>query len=358
MQNGIFIDITDFPVGDRHFDIDIFFFLKFPQLFQITCEKQKVPEIILRGLHIFIGDVFVNRFRNGTAFNERFNLPADGKIRFFHKNADNVIGAGIGPVGPGQSVSVSAAGGYEVYDAPGVINLCIAETVSVVPLFYRFRAVRQIINSKHLIHILLRKAEILRAGIIGDGQDPEIVQSGKNGFSADPQAAGNHRKSQIVICLEGGLKQGADRKENVVIESMKPGVFQRDIIFIDQDHGLFSETGMQTFREVFKGVCIVRIGSIQIPEPDIAFQCGSCQLPTVMHGLPVAGKFCADRFFEHGKRKLQGGLFHGFQREADHRISSHMGQILFSGFQDFRAGKENGRIFPAFFKKTAEHAHV
>ena len=28
------------------------------------------------------------------------------------------------------------------------------------------------------------------------------------------QAAGNHRKSQIVVCLEGGLKQGAYRKED------------------------------------------------------------------------------------------------------------------------------------------------
>lgn len=181
--------------------------------------------MILGGIHIFISDIFMDRFGDGAAADERLDFLPDRQIRPFYQSADDIVRAGVGPVGLWKGISVFSAGGYIVYDTPWIINFRIPETISIVPLPHCFRIFRESIEIQHLIDFLLGKAKILRIGIIGDGHDFEVIQSCKNGFSADAQTAGNHSKSHIFVCFESGLKQGTYRKEDIIIESVKPGVF-------------------------------------------------------------------------------------------------------------------------------------
>ena len=83
--------------------------------------------------------------------------------------------------------------------------------------------------------------------MIRNGYDIQVVQSCENGFLADPQAAGDHGELQVVVGLQGGLEKRADQRYHPVIKSAEICVLQGHIVFIDEDDGFLSGTGIQAF---------------------------------------------------------------------------------------------------------------
>ena len=59
----------------------------------------------------------------------------------------------------------------------------------------------QTIMRKEPIHFALGKTEMLRIGSIHDGNNIQVIQSGKNRLFADPQTTGDHGKFQSIVCL-------------------------------------------------------------------------------------------------------------------------------------------------------------
>ena len=72
--------------------------LLFPDLFQIACEEQEVPKIILRLMNIAVGDILMHRFFNRAAVNQSFQVTFRIRIGFAHHFAHDAVRGRIRPV--------------------------------------------------------------------------------------------------------------------------------------------------------------------------------------------------------------------------------------------------------------------
>ena len=167
-----------------------------------------------------------------------------------------------------------------------------------------------------------------------NGYHIQVIEAGKDGFFADSEASGYNGEFQIVIRLQGRLKQGTDQRCHPVIKATEIGILQRNVILIDQDDCSPSGTGIQTLRKEFQRIRVITFCPFQISDPEITFQFCIRQFSAFLYFRPMPCKLSFNCFFQHLKGKLIGVLLHGFQRNADHRIFSHVSQILFSGFHD------------------------
>ena len=156
------------------------------------------------------------------------------------ETAHNAVGAGVGPVGFGKGLFILIAGIYIVDHTPGIIDFCFPEAVTIVPLLYGPKIFFQPVVLQHLLHFFLGEAEMFRKGIIGNRLCLQVIQSRKDGFLADPQAAGDHGKLQAVVGLQSRLEQGTDQADHPVIEAAKVSIFQGDVVLVDKDNRLFT----------------------------------------------------------------------------------------------------------------------
>lgn len=132
--------------------------------------------MVLCGIHVLISNIFMNRFHNGPALDERFNLLLNRQIRFFHQSADNTVGAGVGPVRFRQCFLIPITGLYIVDNAPGIINFRLTKLIAVIPFPDGMGIILQIISFKQLIYFFLRKSKMFRIGVAGDGNYIEVVK--------------------------------------------------------------------------------------------------------------------------------------------------------------------------------------
>ena len=160
--------MTDFTVRYCHFDKDILAVLALADLFQIPCKEQEVPEVVLRGVHIVVSNIFVNRFCDCLSLDQSFDFLLYRDICPFHESADNAVGTGIGPVGFQQSFFVVIAGIYIIDDAPRIVHFSTAKTISVIPCSDCVSISLESIVRKHLIYFILSKTEVLGISCIHD----------------------------------------------------------------------------------------------------------------------------------------------------------------------------------------------
>ena len=73
--------MTDFTVRYCHFDKDILAVLALADLFQIPCKEQEVPEIVLGGILIIIGDIDIRR--EISVMSDIPHLQAENRIGIF-----------------------------------------------------------------------------------------------------------------------------------------------------------------------------------------------------------------------------------------------------------------------------------
>ena len=71
------IDMPDFHVWNCQLHIDFAVFLILFSFLEITCKKKKIPQIILGGVDVGIGDVFMDWFDNCTSCNQGFDFLTD-----------------------------------------------------------------------------------------------------------------------------------------------------------------------------------------------------------------------------------------------------------------------------------------
>ena len=137
----------------------------------------------------------MNRLRNRLALYQGFDLLLDRQVRLLHQSADDAVGAGVGPVGTGKGILIRPAGLYIINDAPGIVHLCAAKLIAVVPLLYCLQIHLQIIELQHCFHFIRRKTEILRFTTSGrEAQGrlfrhiPLFLSDGGSPPRQDPQA--------------------------------------------------------------------------------------------------------------------------------------------------------------------------
>ena len=129
---------------------------------------------------------------------------------------------------------------------PGTVHLRISKPVSVIPVLHNSVIFFQSVISKDFLHLFVGKSEILVKIHIRYGKNIKIVQSRENALLRHPEAAGQDRKIQIVVCFQRGLKQIPDKQHHPVVVSSLVCFRQRDVIFVDEnDHPLIKVPAQQ-----------------------------------------------------------------------------------------------------------------
>ena len=76
----------------------------------------------------------------------------------------------------------------------------------------------------------------------------QIIQPGKDALLADPQTACDDTLFEIGVGLERRFKERADEWNHLIVKALQICVFQRYIVLVDQDHGIFAMILPQAFR--------------------------------------------------------------------------------------------------------------
>ena len=77
---------------------------------------------------------------------------------------------------------------------------------------------------------------MFRKGVVCNRDYIQVIQPGKDRFLADPQAAGDHCKLQIIVGLQGRLEQRPDQAHHPVIKAAEVSVFQGNVVFINKNN--------------------------------------------------------------------------------------------------------------------------
>ena len=235
-----FLNLQDeyFPhlaIGDDQF---IYAALDFSRLRQITRGKQNAPEVIDAVVDFVVGQFQPNRLLDGFSRNEPLDLALRGLIGFIHETPDQIVSAGVDPVGLGFCVRFAAKSVYVVDHVPWAIHVHAAKAIAVIP-FFCFAVMRcQVIIVQERLHFSVCEAEVLVEAAVRDGQHLEVVQPGKNAFLRYAQAARQHRELQVIVRFQRLTEQTANQRDHLFIVAVLERFIQRHVIFVDQEDGL------------------------------------------------------------------------------------------------------------------------
>ena len=89
--------------------------------------------------------------------------------------------------------------------------------------------------------------------------DFHIVQSREDAFSAYPEASRYYAFFQMRVGLQDRLEQRTYENDHLIIESLHVCIFQRHVVFVDQDDRLASVADCQRLRKDFQCSAVVFI---------------------------------------------------------------------------------------------------
>ena len=96
--NGIFVDIANLHIGNRHSHIHPCSNQMRIYCFQVSCKEQEIPQIILWIVNIFVGDILMNRLGYGLSRHDIFQLCSGGIICFLYHFFNDAVRRGVRPI--------------------------------------------------------------------------------------------------------------------------------------------------------------------------------------------------------------------------------------------------------------------
>ncbi len=145
-----FEDIADFRVGDYKLPGR-----SVPRPFerQVSCGKEYTPHIFNGIIKLFISQLLTELFLYGFSGNQSLNFPFRRTVGQLQKMADNLIPAGIRPVGFRLCFPVSHQSVTVADHIPGTVNIRVAEMVSIIPIVKHRIEIGQSVIFQQLPHL-------------------------------------------------------------------------------------------------------------------------------------------------------------------------------------------------------------
>ena len=163
--------------------------------------KKHAPKIIYTAVNFIIGQFQADMLFYSLACNKTLQFITRRFISHLYKELHQSIATGIYPISLRFGRRIAAQHIYMINDIPRTINISGTKAVAVIPRLGFIKMVCQIISRQKLLHLSIRKAKLFIKTVIGNRKHLKIIQTGKNAFFRNTQAARQHSKLQKLVSL-------------------------------------------------------------------------------------------------------------------------------------------------------------
>ena len=206
-------------------------------------------------IQVIVGNHFIDLFDHCFSIYQPFQFCFCEHIRFIDtvdKMMNHTVPACIHPVIFRLGLWIMNMIIAVIHNIPRTVHICFSESVSVIPFFYLVISVIHFIVMQHGLYFFICKTEGFIKFCICNRIYFEIVQSGKDAFFCNAQAARQNGKGETAVCFQNISEHISKQQYHFIIISIFMGFCHRNIVFVNQDNHLLFIVNFQQFCQFLK----------------------------------------------------------------------------------------------------------